>query len=142
MRLGRDVENNNGIEIPTFSLPIVAWCVGSPAVAPVHTPPLHFIALPLRGVWWEKTVQTASKTLRAIWCGKWDDSMYFVLGDVTSKPKGYDPMSEACLLWKRNKPSSNNSRYSLTPFATALNELTPDLKQKLPPTDSRLRPDQ
>ncbi|GLJ32015.1 hypothetical protein SUGI_0644760 [Cryptomeria japonica] len=40
MRLGRDVENNNGIEIPTFSLPMAAWCVWSPAVVPVHTPPL------------------------------------------------------------------------------------------------------
>ncbi|KAH9331356.1 hypothetical protein KI387_003464, partial [Taxus chinensis] len=74
--------------------------------------------------------------------GKWDDSMYYVLGDVTTKPKGYDPMSEACLLWKRNKSPANNSRYNFTPFAIALNELTPDLKQKLPPTDSRLRPDQ
>ncbi|XP_057848725.2 oxysterol-binding protein-related protein 1A isoform X1 [Cryptomeria japonica] len=87
-------------------------------------------------------VQDRSGNKVATLIGKWDDSMYFVLGDVTSKPKGYDPMSEACLLWKRNKPSSNNSRYNLTPFAIALNELTPDLKQKLPPTDSRLRPDQ
>lgn len=75
-------------------------------------------------------VQDRSGNKVATLIGKWDDSMYFVLGDVTSKPKGYDPMSEACLLWKRNKPSSNNSRYNLTPFAIALNELTPDLKVK------------
>lgn len=87
-------------------------------------------------------VQDRSGNKIATLLGKWDDSMYYVLGDVSAKPKGYDPMSEACLLWRRNKPSCNNSRYNLTPFATTLNELTPSLKQKLPPTDSRLRPDQ
>ncbi|KAL0408545.1 UNVERIFIED_CONTAM: Oxysterol-binding protein-related protein 1D [Sesamum radiatum] len=34
------------------------------------------------------------------------------------------------------------TRYNLTPFAISLNELTPELQKKLPPTDSRLRPDQ
>ena len=33
-------------------------------------------------------------------------------------------------------------RYNMTSFAICLNELTPGLKQKLAPTDSRLRPDQ
>eukprot|EP01018_Ginkgo_biloba_P035127 Gb_34620 [translate_table: standard] len=74
--------------------------------------------------------------------GKWDESMYYVDGDVTTKSKGYDPMSEAGLLWKRNKPAKNPTRYNLTRFAITLNELTPELKEKLPPTDSRLRPDQ
>ncbi|KAI3901724.1 hypothetical protein MKW92_001847 [Papaver armeniacum] len=66
----------------------------------------------------------------AMLVGKWDEAMYYVLGDPTTKPKGYDPMSEAVLL------------YNLTPFAISLNELTPGLQQILPPTDSRLRPDQ
>lgn len=87
-------------------------------------------------------VQDRSGNKVATLLGKWDDSMYYVLGDVSAKPKGYDPMSEACLLWRRNKPSFNNSRYNLTPFATTVNELMPSLKEKLPPTDSRLRPDQ
>jgi len=33
-------------------------------------------------------------------------------------------------------------RYNLSSFAITLNELTPGLQEKLPPTDSRLRPDQ
>lgn len=74
--------------------------------------------------------------------GKWDESMYFVNGDLASKPKGYDPMTEARLLWKRNKPAKCPTRYNLTSFAITLNELTSGLKEKLPPTDSRLRPDQ
>ncbi|KAK6118976.1 hypothetical protein DH2020_047262 [Rehmannia glutinosa] len=71
--------------------------------------------------------------------GKWDDSMYFVNGEGTGNVKD---RSEASLLWKKNKPSSNPTRYNLTSFAITMNELTPGLKEKLPPTDSRLRPDQ
>ncbi|EPS67163.1 hypothetical protein M569_07612, partial [Genlisea aurea] len=76
--------------------------------------------------------------------GKWDEAMYYVLGDPIGKPKGYDPLSEAVLLWERDRrPSAMpKTRYNLTPFAISLNELTPGLKGKLPPTDSRLRPDQ
>eukprot|EP00250_Pteridium_aquilinum_P015978 c22870_g1_i1 orf=540-3050(+) len=74
--------------------------------------------------------------------GKWDESMHYVLGDLAAKPKGYDPMTDAALLWERNKPSKFSTRYNLTSFAITLNELTPGLKEKLPPTDSRLRPDQ
>ncbi|CAK9180518.1 unnamed protein product [Ilex paraguariensis] len=73
--------------------------------------------------------------------GKWDEAMYYVLGDPTTKPKGYDPMTEAVLLWERDK-SVPKTRYNLTAFAISLNELTPGLMEKLPPTDSRLRPDQ
>lgn len=77
----------------------------------------------------------------AMLMGKWDEAMYYVLGDPSTKPKGYDPMSEAMLLWERDK-SVTQTRYNLTPFAISLNELTPSLSEKLPPTDSRLRPDQ
>ncbi|KAH7670658.1 Oxysterol-binding protein [Dioscorea alata] len=77
----------------------------------------------------------------AMLIGKWDEAMYYVLGDPSTKPKGYDPMSEAVLLWERHK-SVNQTRYNLTPFAISLNELAPSLLEKLPPTDSRLRPDQ
>lgn len=71
--------------------------------------------------------------------GKWDDSMYFVNGEGTCNAKD---RSDASLLWKRNKPPLNLTHYNLTSFAITLNELTPGLKEKLPPTDSRLRPDQ
>nr|GMD24616.1 oxysterol-binding protein-related protein 1D [Ipomoea batatas] len=77
----------------------------------------------------------------AMLLGKWDEALYYVLGDPTTKSKGYDPMEDAILLWERDK-SLTKTRYNLTPFAISLNELTPGLREKLPPTDSRLRPDQ
>lgn len=72
-------------------------------------------------------------------CGKWDEHMYYTLGDRVSKTKDF---SSASLLWKRKETPPNLTRYNLTPFAITLNELTPGLQEKLPPTDSRLRPDQ
>lgn len=77
----------------------------------------------------------------AMLVGKWDEAMYYVLGDPTTKPKGYDPMTEAVLLWERDKYVTK-TRYNFSPFAITLNELTSGLSEKLPPTDSRLRPDQ
>ncbi|GAB2271554.1 Oxysterol-binding protein- protein 1C [Dionaea muscipula] len=74
--------------------------------------------------------------------GKWDESMHYINGDCLSKGKGHDAMSEAHLLWRRSKPPKFPTRYNLTRFAITLNELTTGLKEKLPPTDSRLRPDQ
>ncbi|XP_021823892.1 oxysterol-binding protein-related protein 2A isoform X9 [Prunus avium] len=69
--------------------------------------------------------------------GKWDESIHYVNGDGSGKPNP----SDASLLWKSSKPP-NITRYNLTSFAITLNELTPGLQEKLPPTDSRLRPDQ
>ncbi|KAK6923683.1 hypothetical protein RJ641_009883 [Dillenia turbinata] len=76
--------------------------------------------------------------------GKWDESMQYFEGDHSGKGKGKgsESLSEAHLLWKRSKPSEHQTRYNLTRFAITLNELTPGLEEKLPPTDSRLRPDQ
>ncbi|XP_077245087.1 oxysterol-binding protein-related protein 2A-like isoform X2 [Tasmannia lanceolata] len=74
--------------------------------------------------------------------GKWDDSMYYVTGDGATKQKGCNPLSDASLLWKSSKPPTSLTRYNLSSFAITLNELTPGLQEKLPPTDSRLRPDQ
>jgi oxysterol-binding protein 1 len=45
-------------------------------------------------------------------------------------------------LWKASPPAEDPTRYNLSQFAIQLNELTPGLQQKLPPTDCRLRPDQ
>uniref|UniRef100_A0A7C8YYP2 PH domain-containing protein n=1 Tax=Opuntia streptacantha TaxID=393608 RepID=A0A7C8YYP2_OPUST len=72
--------------------------------------------------------------------GRWDESMHYVVGDCLGK--GKDALSEAHVLWRRSKPPKFPTRYNLTRFAITLNELTPGLKEKLPPTDSRLRPDQ
>ncbi|GJY12742.1 oxysterol-binding protein [Tanacetum coccineum] len=71
--------------------------------------------------------------------GKWDESIYYTTGEGTSKTK---ETGEENMLWKRTMPPINLTRYNLTSFAITLNELTPGLKEKLPPTDSRLRPDQ
>ncbi|XP_062192636.1 oxysterol-binding protein-related protein 2A-like isoform X1 [Phragmites australis] len=73
--------------------------------------------------------------------GKWDESMYYSNLD-TFKVKSADQLQGASLLWERNKPAPNPTRYNLSSFAITLNELTPGLQEKLPPTDSRLRPDQ
>ncbi|KAJ6938109.1 oxysterol-binding protein-related protein 1C-like [Populus alba x Populus x berolinensis] len=81
------------------------------------------------------------KTVATIF-GKWDESMYYMNGDFSGKGKGFESMKEAHMLWKRSKPPRFPTRYNLTRFAITLNELTPGLEEKLPPTDSRLRPDQ
>ncbi|PWA78607.1 Oxysterol-binding protein [Artemisia annua] len=70
--------------------------------------------------------------------GKWDEA---ILGNPTTKPTGYDPMTEAVLPWDRDK-TVTKTRYNLTPFAISLNEIIPGLREKLPPTDSRLTLDQ
>ncbi|KAJ6919969.1 hypothetical protein NC651_013792 [Populus alba x Populus x berolinensis] len=74
--------------------------------------------------------------------GKWDESMYYMNDDFSGKGKGFESMKEAHMLWRRSKPPRFPTRYNLTRFAMTLNELTHGLKEKLPPTDSRLRPDQ
>lgn len=74
--------------------------------------------------------------------GKWDDSIHYSVGDGASKAKDCNSSSDSSLLWKRNKPPANLTRYNLTSFALTLNELTTGLREKLPSTDSRLRPDQ
>ncbi|CAA2986500.1 oxysterol-binding protein-related protein 1C-like [Olea europaea var. sylvestris] len=87
------------------------------------------------------TVQDKSGKTVATLFGKWDESMHYVNGDCLSKGKA-ESLSEAHLLWKRSRPPKFPTRYNLTRFAITLNELTPELKEMLPPTDSRLRPDQ
>ncbi|RZS11350.1 hypothetical protein BHM03_00042695 [Ensete ventricosum] len=87
-------------------------------------------------------VEDAKGTKVATLVGKWDDSMYCSFGDEVLKSKSSFLTENSTLLWKRNKPPPDPTRYNLTSFAIALNEITSDLKGKLPPTDSRLRPDQ
>lgn len=61
----------------------------------------------------------------AILFGKWDESMYFLNGEGNNRLKD---MHNATLLWKKNTPPTNITRYNLTSFAITLNELTPGLK--------------
>ncbi|VVA99335.1 unnamed protein product [Arabis nemorensis] len=84
----------------------------------------------VQGIVEDKNGKTVAKLF-----GKWDESMHYVIGNQGKA-------NESHLLWKRNKPPENPTKYNLTRFGMTLNELTPGLKEKLPPTDSRLRPDQ
>ncbi|KAK3157093.1 hypothetical protein QOZ80_2AG0116060 [Eleusine coracana subsp. coracana] len=89
-------------------------------------------------------VKDSNGTKVATLVGKWDESMHCIIGDSASKvsSNGSHHGAGATLLWKKNKPAANPTRYNLSSFAITLNELTPGLKENLPPTDSRLRPDQ
>ncbi|CAI0403964.1 unnamed protein product [Linum tenue] len=80
--------------------------------------------------------KSSGKTVATL-LGKWNDSMHYIIKSDNNKKKP-DPE----LLWKRSKPAKYPTRYNLSRFAITLNELTPGLEEKLPPTDSRLRPDQ
>ncbi|KAM3321429.1 oxysterol-binding protein-related protein 1B-like [Capsicum chacoense] len=81
-------------------------------------------------------VQDRSGKTVATVLGKWDESLHY---SNLSMDSGQDM---ALFLWKKSKPSNFQTKYNFTHFAITLNELSPDLEEKLPPTDSRLRPDQ
>ena len=57
--------------------------------------------------------------------------------------KDVDSSKPQILLWEAKEfPDQFNLQYFFTQFAIQLNNLPDELKPKLPPTDSRLRPDQ
>ncbi|KZV28832.1 Oxysterol-binding protein [Dorcoceras hygrometricum] len=85
--------------------------------------------------------EKSGKTVATVF-GKWDESLRYVNGDCSSKGKAHESLEESHFLWRCSKPPKFPTRYNLTRFAITLNELTPGLQEKLPPTDSRLRPDQ
>ncbi|KII93353.1 hypothetical protein PLICRDRAFT_151971 [Plicaturopsis crispa FD-325 SS-3] len=63
--------------------------------------------------------------------GKWDDQMAQVLDSSYLK-----------VLWRmRPFPPNSEMFYGWTSYGLTLNEITPDMQGKLPPTDSRYRPD-
>jgi oxysterol-binding protein 1 len=62
--------------------------------------------------------------------GKWDESMYYSIFD-TSKVKSADQLQGASLLWEKNKPAPDPTRYNLSAFAITLNELTPGLQVRM-----------
>ena len=64
--------------------------------------------------------------------GKWDESV-----------SRLGPDGKTDILWQAvSMPPNSNKYYGFTYFALSLNEITPDIENVLPPTDSRLRPDQ
>lgn len=61
--------------------------------------------------------------------GKWDESLYYIIGGNPGKGKGSNnESSKPHLLWKRSPAPEHQTRYNLTQFAITLNELTPGLK--------------
>ncbi|XP_041087560.1 oxysterol-binding protein-related protein 7-like [Polyodon spathula] len=63
--------------------------------------------------------------------GRWHEGIY-----CGTPPKTH-------CIWKPNPmPADFDRYYGFTRYALELNELSPELKQLLPPTDTRLRPDQ
>lgn len=80
--------------------------------------------------------------------GRWNDKLYArltpgyedALEDGGGKTRDANP-HKAFLIWEAHKRPSNIP-FSLTPFVLTLNALPSALKPLLPPTDSRLRPDQ
>eukprot|EP00058_Branchiostoma_floridae_P019892 XP_002605382.1 hypothetical protein BRAFLDRAFT_74202 [Branchiostoma floridae] len=63
--------------------------------------------------------------------GKWHEGLWC----------GHAP-SAKCIWRPGSMPEEYDLYYGFTRFAVELNELTPDLKTALPPTDTRFRPDQ
>ncbi|KAK1229386.1 Oxysterol-binding protein 3 [Marasmius sp. AFHP31] len=77
------------------------------------------------------TIQDASGKTVAKIEGKWDEQMSH---EVDS--------SHFVVLWRATPwPKSTHDYYGFTSFSITLNEVTPDIADKLPPTDSRLRTD-
>ena len=83
--------------------------------------------------------------------GHWNDKIYARLTpgyeDVVAPPtqsakhgKTMDP-SQAFLVWEAN-PRPPGIPFNLTPFSVTFQSLPPALRPLLPPTDTRLRPDQ
>ncbi|XP_035229023.1 oxysterol-binding protein-related protein 2-like isoform X1 [Stegodyphus dumicola] len=62
--------------------------------------------------------------------------------DTGEKIEGIDSNDSSYLLWEVDpRPDYSSEYYNFTLFAMSLNELAEELKDELPPTDSRLRPD-
>jgi hypothetical protein len=78
------------------------------------------------------TVFSSSGQVKTHIEGKWDEQIAQTL----------EPSSHLRVLWRMTPyPRLANEYYGFTSFGITLNEITEDLEGKLPPTDSRLRPD-
>lgn len=77
------------------------------------------------------TIHSSSGSVTGHLEGKWDESLAQQLDNSHLK-----------ILWRINSfPKNAHDYYGFTSFGITLNEITSDLEGKLPPTDSRLRPD-
>ncbi|RDW61274.1 uncharacterized protein DSM5745_10772 [Aspergillus mulundensis] len=75
--------------------------------------------------------------------GRWNDKIYARhTPGFEAAVSGQDPESaKTILVWQAN-PRPTGIPFNLTPFVITLNALTDSLRPQLPPTDTRLRPDQ
>jgi hypothetical protein len=64
--------------------------------------------------------------------GQWNESV--TITDLSTKEK--------TIVWERpTSPDNHNDQFGFTKFAINLNNLTPEIEDKIAPTDSRYRPD-
>ncbi|KAI4098246.1 MAG: hypothetical protein L6R37_006588 [Teloschistes peruensis] len=76
--------------------------------------------------------------------GKWTHSLSLTEnGDPPATANAKSSNDQQQPIWQiDDAPPEASKRYGFTTFAASLNEITPLEKDRLPPTDSRLRPDQ
>lgn len=75
--------------------------------------------------------------------GRWNDKIYARHTPGFEAPvSGQDPESAKTILVWQAHPRPTGIPFNLTPFVITLNSLTDSLQPQLPPTDTRLRPDQ
>lgn len=92
-------------------------------------------------------VQSADGTTRWSIGGRWNDKIYARLTPGFEAPveapsaKNKGDANQAFLVWEAH-PRPQGIPFNLTPFVVTLNALPPGLAPHLPPTDTRLRPDQ
>ena len=80
----------------------------------------------------EGVVYDANKSKVGEMKGRWDERIFLTNKNATTS-----------VLWQSEKiPPDASDYYGFTYFAMSLNEITDDIRSLLPPTDSRLRPDQ
>ncbi|EAW10874.1 putative oxysterol binding protein (Osh1) [Aspergillus clavatus NRRL 1] len=75
--------------------------------------------------------------------GRWNDKIYARhTPGFEAQVSGQDPESAKTFLVWQSHPRPSGIPFNLTPFVITLNALPESLKEHLPPTDTRLRPDQ
>lgn len=81
--------------------------------------------------------------------GKWSERIYARLTpgyvdelEASGKQAKDANPNKAFLVWECHPRPTTGIPFNLTPFGVTLNALTPNLQRVLPPTDTRLRPDQ
>ncbi|KAJ7102181.1 oxysterol binding protein [Mycena belliarum] len=110
--------------------------VGNMAIENTHTGARCVVEFKPSGYWGASnmvsgTVHSASGQVVMRLEGKWDDQMSQTLDSSNFR-----------ILWRvAPYPKDTHAYYGFTSFGITLNEMTSDIEGKLPPTDSRCRPD-